>query len=572
MLKKILFITVLISLCTGFAFSQEKPRLGVLPLYGGAEGEGETIANLFSNERTLRESFTVVLRTSAALDAIAQEHKFQLSGLTDSDTIAGIGREINAAYVLSGSIRTLGHSNFMIVTVIEVESFEQVAGYYLMYHNIVDVMSEIPRITTSLINTTLTRKSSKQNTLALRPFATLSGLNPQDAETLAQILAIDLLNNSNYAILPRTRTIQTAISELEYQTKGLTEEEGMAAIGRAVNAQFVLSGTISKVGEYSLFMAQILRVEDQSIIIGADKNYGDISDGRFLMEEIAILLTDPANAEARIALLNQMPDRTERRKFLADNADRLAREEKRRAQQAKNREAEAKRAERARKRGEAQEVLRDSRAYTWLENRAYMSKRNEVEQLSLFIGWVGGDDIWDTSAGSSYIPFLLPSGVYWSPVSFLSLGIETRFIHFKSDAFDPINEIRFASLTPAVGTVVSVFDQGKVFANFLIEIGNFGRPVKKIRDTMDSSYPGIGKKTIEDKKYLAGAITEAISPGLSAGFIFEPPGVLQDVLTFNVEYRCIILKNKKALHAIDFGVGVTYESVRWFFDWVGSVF
>ena len=60
-----------------------KPVLGILPFYGGAEGEGETIAEIFSNQRVLRQHFTVVTRSSAALETIYAERNLQrLTSLT----------------------------------------------------------------------------------------------------------------------------------------------------------------------------------------------------------------------------------------------------------------------------------------------------------------------------------------------------------------------------------------------------------------------------------------------------------------------------------------------------------
>jgi len=99
---------------------------------GDTGDDGEAIAALLSMEPEILGALTVVPRT-AALDAIFAEHYFQLAGLTDSDTIAGIGRLLNADYVLSGSIRQLGERSLVIATVVNVETFEQVAGYYRTY-------------------------------------------------------------------------------------------------------------------------------------------------------------------------------------------------------------------------------------------------------------------------------------------------------------------------------------------------------------------------------------------------------------------------------------------------------
>ena len=133
-MKKPLFVAALLAGCVMFAFGQVagRPVLGILPFTGGTGDDGEAIATLISMQPEILAAFTVVPRT-AALNALFAEHYFQLAGLTDSDTIAGIGRMLNADYVLSGSIRRLGDRNLFIATIVNVETFEQVSGYHRTY-------------------------------------------------------------------------------------------------------------------------------------------------------------------------------------------------------------------------------------------------------------------------------------------------------------------------------------------------------------------------------------------------------------------------------------------------------
>jgi len=312
--RKILIAAVLLVGCTAFAFSQanvqRRPVLGILPFTGGTADDGNTIAGLFSHQPYLLSAFTVVPRTSA-LDALFAEHYVQLSGLTDSDTIAGIGRMLNADYVLSGSIRRLGDRNLLIATIVNVETFEQVAGYYRTYRVIEDIIGFLPSVSRAMVNAALGRDSSRLQSLAIVPFAYRAGISSHDAETLAQILAIEILNTGNYVILPRISTMQTALAEHDFQMLGYTADEGLVALGRAINADLVLNGEITGLGAVNLFMAQILHVRDGSMLGGTSRNYQVITDGIDLMAEIAILLTDPHGAPARIAALHRQRRRAE---------------------------------------------------------------------------------------------------------------------------------------------------------------------------------------------------------------------------------------------------------------------
>jgi hypothetical protein len=84
--EKTLITILLLVFCSIAAFAQTKPRLGILPFAGGSESDGEAIASLFSLQRDIMNTFTVVPRTSA-VNALLAEQNFQMSGYTDSDTI-----------------------------------------------------------------------------------------------------------------------------------------------------------------------------------------------------------------------------------------------------------------------------------------------------------------------------------------------------------------------------------------------------------------------------------------------------------------------------------------------------
>ena len=307
MLKK-LFIALLYFLCSIHIFSQIKPRLGILPYLGGIGGDGETIAQIFSMQHDILETFTVIPRSS--VDAIIAEQNFQMSGYTDSDTIAKLGRLLNADFVVSGHIRRLGKSNLIITTIINVETFEQMAGDYHTYQNIEEIRDLLPAISKKMIAASQ-RNTSSLLKLAIAPFNIVNtGVNKEDAETLAEILAVEITNTGKYAVLPRTATMQTALQELRYQMSGYTAEEGAKALGRAINADFVLSAEARNLGNINMFTAQILHVEDGSLLTGDVRKYRIVDDGIILMAELALFLTDKKNAAAQISARNRELSRT----------------------------------------------------------------------------------------------------------------------------------------------------------------------------------------------------------------------------------------------------------------------
>ena len=300
---RLFFAVALLALCGTAVFAQASPslrdgapsrrdgapRLGILPFAGGTGGDGETVATLFSFQSEIMGAFTVVPRTSA-VNALVAEQEFQTGGYTDSDTIARLGRMLNADFVVSGFIRRLGDRNLVITTIVNVETFEQLAGDYREYRTIEDVPALLPDICRVVINASR-RDTSKLPKLAVVPFNIASrGVNTQDAEALAQILSIEIGNAGKYVILPRTTAIQAAMRELEYQMSGATAEEEAKTLGRAINAEFVLSAEVRSLGSSNMFTASILHVEDGSLLAGGYRNYRVLDDGIRLMPELAGLL------------------------------------------------------------------------------------------------------------------------------------------------------------------------------------------------------------------------------------------------------------------------------------------
>ena len=331
---KKLYIAALFMLISGVLFGQAKAksRLGILPFAGG---DGETVATLFSFQSEILSEFTVVPRTSA-VNALVAEQEFQMGGYTDSDTIARLGRMLNADFVVSGFIRRLGDRNLIITTIVNVETFEQMAGDYREYRTVEDVPALLPDICRVIINASR-RDTSKLPKLAVVPFNIANrGVNTQDAEALAQILSIEIGNAGKYAILPRTTAIQAAMKELEYQMSGATAEEEAKRLGRAVNAEYVLSAEARSLGNSNMFTASILHVEDGSLLAGGYRNYRVLDDGIRLMPELAGLLTSgkssgasvsraPRSAPARQVRPPKEPQEPKERKAIDPETDKAAR-------------------------------------------------------------------------------------------------------------------------------------------------------------------------------------------------------------------------------------------------------
>ena len=291
MLKK-QFAAVLFLTCSLAVFGQTKPWLGVLPFTGGPSGDGETISTLLSFQNDILGSFIVVPRTSAVTTMILDQH-FQLSGYPDSDTVSRIGSLLKADFVVSGYIRYLGDTNLVIANIINVETKEQLAGYYHEYQRLDEVPALLPDMARTLIYAS--RRDFELPRLAIAPFNISRGINAQEVETVSQILAIEIANTGKYAVLPRISAIQAARREFDTQARGsYSTREGARALGQAVNARYILNTEVYSVGSTKMFAASIINVEDGSLVAEGTRSFRTINDGIPAMVELARLLSGGA--------------------------------------------------------------------------------------------------------------------------------------------------------------------------------------------------------------------------------------------------------------------------------------
>jgi len=499
-----------------------QPILAILPFVGGAPGDGDAISHLFVANQDLQRSFTVVPRT-AVLDALFAEHLFQLGGLTDSDTIAGIGRMLNADYVLSGNIRRLGATYLIIATVVNVETFELVAGYYRPFRNIEEVMGFMPSMSRVLANATIRQDAfaSAAPSLAIMPFAQSihAGIGEPEADTLAQILAIEILNTGSYVILPRTSTIRDALHELEFQLLGYTDDESMARLAIALNAELVLAGSAQRLGGLNMFSSNILNLRDGSLVQASPlRNFDGIADAVFIMEEISIFLTEPdrARAEARVAALQYDERRVAARLRLEEEARRQ--EELQRLQAAERRRQERRQATLAIRQSGSRNLVAASFGYTWDPRSTFQSYQNEH---GVHIRREHQNDA-----------FFISAGISLSPLPFTAVGLDFRG-GFNGPTHSPpgreYTREPYFTVAPSAGIVIPLGRSLRAFGNAVLEMGAFA--------------------------YWEGSLTPWASPGFNAGL--EIGRAQSQSLNFVIKYHSSIL-SEATTHSVSAGISWRY--------------
>ena len=296
-LFSLLFCAALLILLTAGLFGQQKKKsLVIFPFTGGSVGEGEAIASSFNRQAVLRGAFnTVNLITRATIASKGFEQRFQRNeGLTDADIIFELGKEMGASHVIAGYITRLGDQNLVVISVMDIESLQQVAGDYQAYSSIEEINTHISDIAAKLAGA-VRRDTSKLPGLSIPPFNLLENVQEQMAAmVLAQILACDLANGTRYAVLPRTDSIDKILEEHRRQQSGDVDTAGRASVlGKGRNAKYVLSGAVESLGNSNKFGADILDIVNGSTVDGNEVFYTSFGQGAVdRIAELAAKLTD----------------------------------------------------------------------------------------------------------------------------------------------------------------------------------------------------------------------------------------------------------------------------------------
>jgi hypothetical protein len=208
------------------------------------------------------------------------------SGMTDPDTIAAVGHQLGAAYVMAGKIASLGNQKILIVSIITIESIQQVAGDFVTYTRIEDSLPSFSMMIKNIISM-LGYTNTSLKKLAVTPVQLRESSNVDESDTLAQILAIHLIRSRRYLVYPRTTTLEQVQNEFSNQMSGITADENITRLGYGVNPEFVLSVVARRLGSMNMFNASIIDLSTGTQSIGVTKEYITIEDGLRAMESLS---------------------------------------------------------------------------------------------------------------------------------------------------------------------------------------------------------------------------------------------------------------------------------------------
>jgi TolB-like protein len=117
----------------------------------------------------------------------------------------------------------------------------------------------------------------QQPVVAVAPFEAVSGNTESDAETIAEIFAIELQQTGLVRVVSRAGFTEI-MNEHKFQLGDLSSDEKTAALAKGINANWVVRGKVQKLGQMTVVTATFLDVNTIEITGGAPMYLSSIEE------------------------------------------------------------------------------------------------------------------------------------------------------------------------------------------------------------------------------------------------------------------------------------------------------
>lgn len=255
--------------------------------------EAQTLTERLRSEIANTKVFRITDRK--LLDKIINEQALQQSGCTTDECAAEVGQLLGAQYMISGSIGKLDQTFIVDVKLVSVTtgaaertktaSFTgPIAGLITEMEILAWEISGLKAPQSLLMKRTGSQKVTSM-TVAVLDFSP-RGISELEAQTLTDRFATEI-NKTGAAILVDRNVVNEVMQEQGYTQAECSSEECAAEVGAMLGVQFMISGSLGKLGETYTIDAKMFEVATGAAEKTINTTYAGKVDG--LITEIEIL-------------------------------------------------------------------------------------------------------------------------------------------------------------------------------------------------------------------------------------------------------------------------------------------
>ncbi|MBT6711810.1 MAG: hypothetical protein HOB22_08860, partial [Candidatus Marinimicrobia bacterium] len=297
----ILFISILIGQNT-------KPTVAILDFEGQGVDASE-VKTLSERMRTeIGNTNAVRLIERKAVEKIMMEQGLQQSGCTTDECAAEVGQLLGVQFMISGSIGKMGKSYTIDCKMFSVETGETVRTKSATHKGDVSgLLTEMEILAWEIVglNAPQKLKLKRAGTDATRTVAVLDfegrGITMQEAQTLTDRFTTSL-SSTNKVVMVERGTMNDVLQEQGFDSGECTSDECAAEVGAMLGVEYMISGSIGKIGNAYTIDAKMFSVSTGAAESMKNITYAGAVEGLIVEIEILawdILSLDPPRALKR---------------------------------------------------------------------------------------------------------------------------------------------------------------------------------------------------------------------------------------------------------------------------------
>jgi TolB-like protein len=232
---------------------------------GVSRSEADTITRIFLGR--LSATGTVTIINTANLQQRMTAMKWEQSDWSSKEKKTKLNEGFNAEYLIIGTISKLCGDTVIDITAENMNTFVVVGSADTTLQRstspnekINDLVSGIVRTMSGGGGADITRAdATPRKVVVVVPFDGKQGISPNDVETITGIFAGRLVSRGIVKVVQRD-ALDKVMRERQYQMSGSTSDDNLFTMGSELNGDYIVRGTITKVGSLISVTASLLDV------------------------------------------------------------------------------------------------------------------------------------------------------------------------------------------------------------------------------------------------------------------------------------------------------------------------
>ena len=244
---------------------------------GQTKDDAEGITELFIAELVANGNVRVVDRTS--FDKIMAEMKFQDTDWADSNRVAQLGKALNANSIIRGKLMSLAGQTVISASILDINTAQILSSSTIQMANIDEVFTKMNGLVKTMANN-LPRSSqpvsSQTLTMAVSQFDIRSGLSADQLEVVMELFIAQFVSGG--AKVVDRNSFDKIRAEMNFQDSDWADSNKVAQLGRALNANSIIRGTVTSLGGQISVTSTILDINTAQILSSATMRMGGVAE------------------------------------------------------------------------------------------------------------------------------------------------------------------------------------------------------------------------------------------------------------------------------------------------------